>query len=183
MAGVVVTSSRLDVECLDAESSAVRQDRGGRLTRPWEGGVVEATSPWASATPKSDLYAKDMFAEDLSAMVGAPLQGGTGLGLRRCELRFSQGSVRHEGKGESRAASSASSGSATPSPPRAWRKTCTPVICFAMNLFTVALFVAICASRTCASRLELHDLFIKGCVVGEGRPRLGRDTQEDDGLV
>ena len=71
VAGVVGTSS-----WLDAEYSAVyQQDKGGRLTRPWKGGVVEATSPWAGATPKGDLYASDamdLYANDLSAMMGAP---------------------------------------------------------------------------------------------------------------
>jgi hypothetical protein len=82
-------------------------------TRSTKGGVVEAASPWSGATRKSDLYAgdaMDLYAEDLSAMVGSPLEGWTALGLRRCKPRFSQGSVRHEGKGESRAASSASFG-------------------------------------------------------------------------
>lgn len=62
---VVGASSRLD-----AEYSAVRQDKGHRFTGPWKGGVVEAASPLAGAMPKSDLYAGD--AKDLSAMVGAP---------------------------------------------------------------------------------------------------------------
>ena len=93
VAGVVGTSS-----WLDAEYSAVRQDKGGRLTRPWKCGVVEAASPWAGATPKGDLYAgdaTDLYAKDLSAMVGAPLEGGTSLVQRRCNLRFGEGSVRH----------------------------------------------------------------------------------------
>ena len=47
---------------------------------------------------KGDLYAGDtmnMYAKDLFAMVGAPLEGGTGLVLRRCKLRFGEGFVRH----------------------------------------------------------------------------------------
>ena len=93
VAGVVGTSSRLD-----AEYSAVRQDKGGRLTRPWKGGVVEAASPWAGATPKGDLYAGDavdLYVAALSATVGAPLVGGTGLGHRRCKFQLDEGSVRH----------------------------------------------------------------------------------------
>ena len=85
---MVGTSSRLD-----AEYSAVRQDKGGRPTRPWIGGVVEAVSPWAGATPRGDLYASD--AMDLFAKVGAPHKGGAGLVLRRCKLRLGEGFVRH----------------------------------------------------------------------------------------
>ena len=90
--GVIGTSSRLD-----AEYSAVRQDKGpphGAV----EGGVVGSVSPWAGATPKGDLYAGDivdLYTKDLSAMMGAPLEGGTGLGQRRCNLQFSKGSVCH----------------------------------------------------------------------------------------
>ena len=61
MAGVVGASSRLD-----AEYSAAYQDKRGHLTWPWKGGVVEATSPWAGATPKGDMYtgdAMDMYTE------------------------------------------------------------------------------------------------------------------------
>ena len=78
VAGVVGASSRLDVEY-----SAVRQDKGGRLTRPWKGGVVEAASPWDDATRKCDMCtgnAMDLYAKDLFDMVGVPPQGGTGLG-------------------------------------------------------------------------------------------------------
>jgi hypothetical protein len=70
MAGVVGASSRLD-----AEYSAVRPNKGHRLTGPWKDGVIEITSPWADTTPKEDLYAgdaMDLYAKDLSARVGAP---------------------------------------------------------------------------------------------------------------
>ena len=101
VAEVVGTSSRLD-----AVYWAVRQDKGGRLTRPWKGGVVEAASRWTGATPKGDLYAGDavnLYAKDLFATVDATLEGGTGLVLCRCKLWFDQRSVRHEGGRESRA--------------------------------------------------------------------------------
>lgn len=93
VAGVVGASSRLD-----AEYSAVRQDKGGHLTRPWKGSVVEATSRWAGAMPRGDLFAGDavdLYVADLSATVGAPLIGGTGLGQRRCKFQLDEGSVRH----------------------------------------------------------------------------------------
>jgi hypothetical protein len=70
VAGVVGTSSRLD-----AEYAAVRQDKGRRLTGPWKGGVIESASPWVGSTPKSDLYAgdaMDLYAKNLSAVIGAP---------------------------------------------------------------------------------------------------------------
>ena len=70
MAGVVGASSRLD-----AEYSAVRLDKGHRLTGPWKGDVVESASPWVGATSKDDLYAgytMDLCANGLSAEMGAP---------------------------------------------------------------------------------------------------------------
>ena len=63
-----------------------------------EGGVVEAASPWAGATQKGDLYAgdaMDLYVMTLSATVGAPLEGGTGLRQHRCKLRLGEGSVCH----------------------------------------------------------------------------------------
>lgn len=105
MTGVVGASSRLD-----AEYSAIYQDKEHRLTWPWKGRVVEAASPWAGATPKGDLYVgddMDLYTKDLSARVGAPLEGGTGLG---CIIV------------------SAVSVSVVPSE-KAWQKTCTSVTC------------------------------------------------------
>ena len=75
MAGVVGASSLLDAKYL-----AVRQDKGS---------VVDAASPWAGARSKGDLYAGnavDLYAKDLFSMVGAPLEGVTGLVLCRCNL-------------------------------------------------------------------------------------------------
>ena len=63
MAEVIGASSQLVAKYL-----AVRQGKGGGLTRPWKGDVVEAASPWTGVTPKGDLYAGDavnLYAKDL----------------------------------------------------------------------------------------------------------------------